>query len=74
MHAGFDGPVFRAPLAGTLNVLLIAARDAEAPPPPPGTPLDVGWTFARHIPGNRVFTDDFCPVESLTARDMLLEE
>jgi len=74
MHAGFEGPVFRAPLSGTQNVLLIAARDAEAPPPPPGTRLDVRWSFARHIPGRRIFTDDHCPVESLTARDLLLQE
>jgi len=74
LHAGFQGPVFRAPLSGTLNVLLIAARDAEAPPPPRGTRLAVRWSFARHIPGDRVFTDDHCPVESLTVRDLMLEE
>ena len=74
MHAGFDGPVYRAPLAGTLNVLLIAARNRNAPPPPPGTRLDAVWSFALHIPGDHVFTDDHCPVESLTTRDMLLVE
>ena len=73
MHAGFGGPVFRAPLKETQNVLLVSARDERAPPPPAESRLDVTWSFALHIPGDRILTDDFCPVESITTRDMLLE-
>ena len=73
MHAGFGGPVFRAPLAGTQNVLLVSARDERAPPPPAGSRLDVIWSFALHVAGDRILTDDFCPVESITTRDMLME-
>ena len=72
MQAGFGGPVFRAPLRGTFNVLLVAARDGRAPPPPSDTALDAAWSFALHLPGDRVLTDDFCPVESITARDLML--
>ncbi len=70
MQAGFGGPVFRAPLRGTTNVLLIAARGGDAPPPPSGTRLGAVWSFGRHVPGGSVLTDDFCPVETITARDL----
>jgi len=70
MHAGFGDPVFRAPLAGTSNVLLVAARGWTAPPPPAETRLMVTWSFGRHVPGGRVLTDDYCPVESITTRDL----
>ena len=70
IHAGFDGPVFRAPLAGTTNILLVAARDGEPSPPPSGTRMGAVWSFGRHRAGNSVLTDDFCPVETITARDL----
>ncbi|MHC4934284.1 MAG: fused MFS/spermidine synthase, partial [Planctomycetota bacterium] len=73
MAAGFDGPVFRCPLEFQANVLLVAARDGIAPRPPKRTPLLAAASFGLHLAGNAVLTDDFCPVESLTARDLLLE-
>ncbi|MHC4953913.1 MAG: fused MFS/spermidine synthase [Planctomycetota bacterium] len=73
LHAGFGGPVYRAPLERTQNVLLVAARSGPAPAPPAQTRLGVVWSFGRHVPGKRILTDDFCPVESITARDLLLE-
>jgi spermidine synthase len=74
VHAGFGTPVFRAPLANTSNVLIVAARDAEAPPPPPGSQMLIEASFGRHLPGGMVLTDDYCPVESLTAHDLMLDE
>ncbi len=70
--AGFDTPVFRAALGQTANVLLVCARDGTAPPPPSGSQLDIEHSFGRHVQGSGglVLTDDFCPVESLTARDL----
>jgi predicted membrane-bound spermidine synthase len=73
MAAGFNGPVFRCPLEFQTNVLLVAARDATAPPPPKRTKLLAAASFGLHLPGDAVLTDDFCPVESLTVRDLLLE-
>ena len=73
MQAGFEGPVYRAPLIGTANVLLIAANGGAAPPPPPETRLAVVWSFGLHVPGERVLTDDYCPVEAITARDLRLQ-
>jgi spermidine synthase len=73
MTAGFEGPVFRCPLEFQTNVLLVAARDAIVPRPPKRTPLLAAASFGLHIAGDAVLTDDFCPVESLTARDLLLE-
>ncbi|MEM8885669.1 MAG: fused MFS/spermidine synthase [Planctomycetota bacterium] len=70
MHAGFGDPVYRAPMRGYFNQLLTVARDAEMNPPPRGTRLDVTYSFGRHLPGNRVLTDDFCPIETITARDL----
>ncbi|MHC4448671.1 MAG: fused MFS/spermidine synthase [Planctomycetota bacterium] len=70
MRAGFDGPVYRAPLGGTANVLLVAANGTEVPAPPAGTRMSVIWSFGRHRPSDRVLTDDYCPVESITARDL----
>lgn len=69
--AGFGSPVFRAPLAGQQNVLLVAARGGPPPPPPESTPLGVPESFGLHVPGSDVLTDDHCPVERLTARDLL---
>ncbi|MHC4973389.1 MAG: fused MFS/spermidine synthase [Planctomycetota bacterium] len=70
--AGFEGPVYRCPLHEQANVLIVAARGGEVPPPPPGMPLGVDLSFARHRPTEGlVLTDDYCPVESLTARDLL---
>jgi hypothetical protein len=31
-------------------------------------------SFGRHLPGGMVLTDDYCPVESLTAHDLMLDE
>ncbi|MHC4940464.1 MAG: fused MFS/spermidine synthase [Planctomycetota bacterium] len=73
MQTGFGGPVFRAPLLGTANVLLVAAHGTRAPPPPPESRLAVVWSFGLHVAGDRVLTDDYCPVESITARDLRLD-
>ncbi len=70
--AGFEAPVYRCPLHEQSNVMLVAGRGA-VPPPPPGTPLLVPWSFALHLPGDSVLTDDFCPIEALTMRDLRLE-
>jgi spermidine synthase len=70
--AGFEGPVYRCPLHEQANVLIVAARGGAVPPPPRGMPLGVDLSFARHRPGAFILTDDFCPVESLTAKDLLL--
>ncbi len=72
MAAGFGSPVYRAPLHEQSNVLLVAGR-GKVPPPPPDTPLLVPWSFALHRPGGTVLTDDYCPIESLTMRDLRLE-
>jgi predicted membrane-bound spermidine synthase len=69
--AGFGGPVYVCPLYEQANVLIVAARGGPVPPPPPGMPLGVDFSFARHRPGALVLTDDYCPVESLTAQDLL---
>jgi len=73
MHAGFGDPVYRAPLAGMANLLLVVSRGRRAPPPPPETRMGVVASYGLHVAGDRVLTDDFCPVESITARDLLLE-
>lgn len=72
VHAGFGNEVYRAPLQDTSNVLIVAARDRKAPPPPPGSQLLIEASFGLHRPGGLVLTDDYCPVESLTARDLML--
>jgi hypothetical protein len=72
MAAGFAGPVYRCPLYEQANVLLVAARGGPAPPPPRDMPLGVDRSFALHVTDDFVLTDDFCPVERLTARDLLL--
>ena len=71
--AGFESDVFRAPLHNQDNVLIIAARGGPPPAPPSKVPLLVPASYAKHIAGNHVLTDDFCPVESLTAKDLLLK-
>lgn len=69
--AAFGTPVFRAPLDGQTNVLLVAARGGAPPPPPATTPLGAPQSFGLHPPGSgEVMTDDRCPVELLTARDL----
>jgi len=72
MAAGFEGPVYRCPLDGQSNVLLVARHGLLAEPPPSDTPLQAAASFALHVPTGFVLTDDFCPVESLTADDLLL--
>ena len=72
MAAGFGSPVARAPLRDQQNVLLIAARRGAPPPPPAGIPLGVEESFGLHVAGGVVLTDDACPIERLTARDLLL--
>ncbi len=72
MAAGFESPVYRAPLLHQQNVVLVAARDGTVPPPPESTRLGVSLSFALHEAGDLVFTDDHCPVERFTAEDLLL--
>jgi MFS family permease len=74
MAAGFSGDVYRAPLNQQQNVLLVAARDSAMRMPPEATPLLVPVSFGKHVPGDNVLTDDYCPVEFLTAKDLLLVE
>jgi len=73
LAAGFGTPVYRAPLQDQFNVLLVAMRGGAPPPPPPATRFQAALSFGRHAPGGLVLTDDFCPVERLTALDLLLE-
>lgn len=70
--AGFGTPVALAPLLDQMNVLLVAARGGPPPAPPSSTALGAADSFARHVPDGDVLTDDFCPVEALTARDLEL--
>jgi len=72
--AGFGTPVALAPLEDQANVLLVAARGGPPPAPPSDIALGAFDSFARHVPGKDplVLTDDFCPVEALTARDLEL--
>jgi MFS family permease len=72
MAAAFGTPIARCPLDGQQNVLLVARRGGAPPPPPPSTPLGVPDSFAIHVPGDRILTDDRCPVERLTAQDLLV--
>jgi hypothetical protein len=72
LAAGFERSVARCPLQGQSNVLLVAARDGPPRPPPKNSALAIHYSFARHVPEGLVLTDDYCPVESLTAGDMLL--
>jgi spermidine synthase len=74
VHAGFGNAVYRAPLLDTSNVLIIAARDRTPPPPPAGSQLLIDASFGLHRPAGLVLTDDYCPVESLTAHDLMLAE
>jgi predicted membrane-bound spermidine synthase len=68
---GFLAPVALAPLEGQANVLLVAMRGGPPPAPPSHIALGAADSFARHVPGDGfVLTDDFCPVEALTARDL----
>ena len=71
--AGFESDVFRAPLRNLDNVLIVAARGGPPPMPPSKVPLLVPASYAKHIAKDRILTDDFCPVESLTAKDLLLK-
>ncbi|MFB3065744.1 MAG: fused MFS/spermidine synthase [Planctomycetota bacterium] len=73
MAAAFDTPVYRCPLQNQANVLLIAARGRTPPPPPPGLPFAIADRFARHVPGDLVLTDDRCPVERITAQDLIYQ-
>jgi hypothetical protein len=73
MAAGFEGPVYRCPLFAQSNVLLVARRGSPADPPPDDTPLQAAASFALHVGTGFVLTDDFCPVESLTADDLMLQ-
>lgn len=71
--AGFGTPVALAPLEDQANVLLVAARGGPPPAPPSHIALGAFDSFARHVPGKGiVLTDDDCPVEALTARDLEL--
>jgi len=71
--AGFGTPVALAPLEAQTNVLLVAARGGPPPAPPSHIQLGAFDSFARHVPGRGVvLTDDFCPVEALTAGDLEL--
>jgi protein-L-isoaspartate O-methyltransferase len=72
--AGFGTDVALAPLGGDQqNVLLVAMRGGMPPEPPQNAAFRVFDSFARHVPGKGlVLTDDFCPVEALTARDLEL--
>ncbi len=72
MAAGFETPVYRAPLLHQQNVFLVAAKGGTVPPPPKGTRLGVPLSYALHEAGDLVFTDDHCPVERYTAQDLLL--
>ena len=73
MEAGFGAPVARAPLAGQSNVLLVAARGGPPDPPPRDSELRIWYSFGRHSGRDIVLTDDHCPVERLTAEDLLLQ-
>jgi len=55
------------PAVRSLNVVSVST--------PPGSQLGIRESFGRHVQGSGdlVLTDDFCPVESLTAKDLLLE-
>jgi spermidine synthase len=69
--AGFGTDVALAPLESQSNVLLVAARGGPPPAPPSDIRLGAADSFARHVAGRGiVLTDDFCPVEALTARDL----
>ncbi len=71
--AGFGTPVALAPLEDQANVLLVAMRGGPPPAPPSHIALNAFDSFARHVPGKGlVLTDDDCPVEALTARDLEL--
>ena len=73
MAAGFEGPVYRCPLDGQSNILLVARRGRPADPPPSDTPLQAAASFALHVETRTVvLPDDFCPVESITADDLML--
>jgi len=68
---GFGTPVALAPLEEQANVLLVAMRGGPPPAPPSHIQLGAADSFARHVAGKGiVLTDDFCPVEALTARDL----
>jgi spermidine synthase len=71
--AGFGSDVFRAPMHEQSNVLLVARRGGDPAPPPKGSALLIDASFARHVAGGEVLTDDHCPIESLTAKDLALE-
>jgi spermidine synthase len=70
VEAGFQSDVFLAPLEGQANVLIVAARGGPPPPPPDSIQLGAADSFGRHVRPGLVLTDDKCPVEALTARDL----
>jgi len=72
LHAGFQTPVYRCPLEYQSNVVLIAARGGPPRAPPDDLPLFASQSFGLHVPDGLVLTDDYCPVESLTANDLML--
>jgi len=73
MHAGWGGPIIRCPLKDQANILLLAARRSAVPLPPSGSQLDIVNSWAPHQPtGGPILTDDWCPVEALTADDLRL--
>jgi MFS family permease len=70
---GFGTEVALAPLEDQANVLLVAMRGGPPPAPPSHIRLGAADSFARHVPGTGlVLTDDYCPVEALTAQDLEL--
>jgi len=74
--AGFQSDVALAPLQDLANVLLVACRGGPPPAPPSHIQLNAYDSFARHVPDKDglVLTDDYCPVEAITARDLELRE
>ncbi len=73
MASGWGGTIARCPLEDQANILLVAARGRPVPLPPAGSQLRIRESMAPHVPaGFKPLTDDWCPVESLTANDLQL--